>query len=221
MVNKLEDNNKSEISESTKEDVTDSLTTDTASQEKFAEIESGIRSFCEIKTDTLNDYADWISMFDKHSIFFEQLESFRSGLSVDEYNSIKDKLLSLNYELMLYYDSLTRKYNLWTAKKGDNLEERADKQQLLNFTVFSLFMTLLTFLLSNIAVTKTDFSTKTIVVVNLTLMLLASIVFLFIGIFFGLIRWKSRRGYICKTIILSLLPLLVGAALVLVSVFMP
>ena len=101
------------------------------------------------------------------------------------------------------------------------MEERTEKQQLINFAVFSLFMTLLTFLLSNIVVlTKIDFTTKTIVVINLVLLLVATVVFLFIGVFFGLIRKKSTAGFVLKYIVMSILPFLVATALILVAVLM-
>ena len=190
-------------------------------EKKMAELEQKVRIFGNTKIDSFSDYVDWKNLFDQFENVFTEIDNHAHSTKEADYQNIKDRIESLTSELLYYNDGFTRRYNSWTADRGKKLEERADKQQILNFAVFSLFMTLLTFLLSNIVIiTKTDFSTKSIIVINLILLLVASVVFLFIGLFFGLVRNKSKKGYVFKHIILCALPFIIAAALVIVSLLM-
>lgn len=185
------------------------------------DITKSVESFGDIDSYLFNDYEEWENLFNKYQEITKSIDDYADSIDEYEYASVKDRIETLFSELNYYNDKHLLKYNSWTVKKGKGLEERSDKQQLLNFAVFSLFMTLLTFLLSNIVViTKTDFSVKTIVVINLVLLLTASVVFLFIGLFFGLVKKRSKAGYVAKCIILSFLPFLIATALILVSILM-
>lgn len=189
--------------------------------EELSKIEEAVHSFGEIRLDSLQDYLDWKKLFEQYEEIYRMIDKYVDEITEPEYFAIKEKIESFISELNFCNDKFMRNYNSWTAAKGKLIEDRTDKQQLLNFAIFSLFMTLLTFLLSNIVVlTKTDFSVKTIVVVNLILLLVASVVFLFIGLFFGFVKKSSTAGYVIKSVILSLLPILIIAALVLVSVLL-
>lgn len=187
-----------------------------------SDLEQQVHSYGSIKIESFGDYSEWMELFDRFEEIFGNIDDFTHTISESEYVNVKDRFEAMTSELMFYNDKFIRSYNSWTAAKGRSLEERAEKHQVLNFTVFSLFMTLLTFLLSNIVViTKTDFSLKTIVIVNLILLLVTSITFLFIGLFFGLVKMRSKRGYVIKIIILCLMPFLVATTLLLVSFLMP
>ena len=188
---------------------------------QLEEIEHKIRSFSRANIESYTDYSDWKNLFDEYQGIYEAIDDYVDSIPEYAYSNVKDRIESFVSELNYYNDGYMRKYNSWTAMKGKSIEERSEKQQILNFAVFSLFMTLLTFLLSNIVIiTKTDFSVKTIVVINLVLLLVASIVFLFIGLFFGLIKKRSTVGYVFKHIVLSIMPIIIAAALIIISILM-
>ena len=188
---------------------------------QIEEIEHKIRSFSRANIESYTDYSDWKNLFDEYQGIYEAIDDYVDSIPEYAYSNIKDRIESFVSELNYYNDGYMRKYNSWTAMKGKSIEERSEKQQILNFAVFSLFMTLLTFLLSNIVIiTKTDFTVKTIVVINLILLLVASVVFLFIGLFFGLVKKRSTAGYVFKHIILSMMPILIAAALILISILL-
>ena len=188
---------------------------------RLEEIELKIRSFSRANVESYTDYSDWKNLFDEYQEIFRSIDDYVDSIPEYAYSNVKDKIESFVSELNFYNDGYMRKYNSWTAMKGKSVEERSEKQQILNFAVFSLFMTLLTFLLSNIVViTKTDFTVKTIVVINLVLLLVASVIFLFIGLFFGLVKKRSTIGYVFKNIILSLIPIFIATALIIISIFM-
>lgn len=189
--------------------------------ERLEEIAQKIFSFSRANVNSYIDYSEWKNIFDEYQDIYEAIDDYVDSIPEYAYSSVKDRIESFVSELNFYNDGYMRKYNSWTVMKGKSVEERSEKQQILNFAVFSLFMTLLTFLFSNIVIiTKTDFSVKSIIVINLILLLVASVVFLFIGVFFGLVKKRSTLGYVFKYIVLSLMPIIIATALIIVSVFM-
>ncbi len=191
-----------------------------ADDKKLRDLSREIKNFEDTDISKFQEYSQWDSLFSRYEELHGKIEEYVDSLTDHEYVSLQDKIEGLMENLDYCYDGFFFKYNSWVSRRIRNMEERAEKQQLTSFTVFSLFMTLLTFLLSNIVVlTKTDFTTQTVIVTNLILLLVASVVFLFIGVFFGLIKKTSQAGLIAKYIILSLLPVVIGAALIVVMVF--
>ncbi len=186
--------------------------------EKLSALMSKIDDYCSMRTDSFSGYSDWMIVFDEYDQILNSLDKYSRSIQQDDYSNAKSRIETKIGELDFYHTQFIAKYTSWSLRKGQEIEEKTNKHQILNFTVFSLFMTLLTFLLSNvIAVNKQDtLSLKRLILINLILLLVASVVFLFIGLFFGLVKKKSQFWFVVKNIILCLVPFAIAAAMLIV-----
>lgn len=194
---------------------------DEKSEQIYQAILSAIDEFDNNEFERISDYDQWQDLFSQYESISNQIFAFRNDESVDEAYR-KNKSEELYGELSAIYDDFYLSFTKWNIVHVKTIEDRVEKTQVMNFTVFSIFMTLLTFLLSNIVVAiQTSFDLKKMVITNLTLLLITSILFVFIGTFMGFVgRGNSKKVKVLKTIALFAMPVIVCAALVLVTLFM-
>lgn len=194
---------------------------DDSIEEKYQVILNNIDSFNDNDFEHIDDYARWQSLFSQYEEISNQIIAFSADEKIPEAIR-KVKAGELYGELSAIYDDFYLSFTKWNIVHVKTMEDKMEKTQVMNFTVFSIFMTILTFLLSNIVVaSRTDFDLKKMVITNLTLLLVASVLFLFIGTFLGFVgKGNGRFVKFLKTFLLFVMPVIIATALVLVTIFM-
>ena len=147
-----------------------------------------------------------------------------SSLKDYEETVISSKVSSLTEEANSHYLAFLRKYNQWSLKEMKNMNDLMKRNQVLQFSISSIVMTILTFLLANISVISNSgqLSLRLIVITNLILLLVSFVLFAFIGVFLGFIEKNSdskcwRR---VKRIVLLTIPLIILIAIIVLAIFM-
>ena len=137
---------------------------------------------------------------------------------------VSSKVSSLTEEANSHYLAFLRKYNQWSLKEMKNMNDLVKKNQVLQFSVSSIVMTILTFLLANISVISASgqLSLRLIVITNLILLLVSFVLFGFIGVFLGFIEKSgdSKRWRRVKRIALLAIPLIILAAIIVLAIIM-
>lgn len=147
-----------------------------------------------------------------------------SNLNEYEATVISSKVSSLTEEANSHYLAFLRKYNQWSLKEMKNMNDLMKRNQILQFSVSSIVMTILTFLLANISVISSSeqLSLRLIVIVNLILLLVSFVLFAFIGVFLGFVdkNSDSKHWRRIKRIMLLIIPLLLSIAIIVLAIFM-
>lgn len=180
-----------------------------------------IEDFSQYKFGKIDDYSQWEKIFSLYDGISKKIHDYGERTDISE-QQLQDNLQELYGNLSAVYDDLFLYYTKWNFSYTKAIDERVAKSQGMNFTIFSIFMTLLTFLLTNIVVgSQTEFDIKKLVIANLTILLIVSILFLFIGFFLGLVGIGNKIWLkIIKMIILFLMPVLIGACLICAFLFL-
>lgn len=157
-------------------------------------------------------YEKWIDAFDEYESIEKEIFAFSNDERFPE-GVRETKAETLYYALRQYYDNFYRHFMKWGLKHfkvaedearkasviAGEIEDKAEKAQALNLTVFSIFITVITFLLSNVFVIGNDpnLDLKKVVIINLTLLFVSSLLFLFVGFFLGLAGFsgKNKKGW--------------------------
>ena len=154
------------------------------------------------------------------------IKSINSISSLNNYEEtvISSKTSSLTEEANSHYLAFLRKYNQWSLKEIKNMNDLMKKNQILQFSISSIVMTILTFLLANISVisSSAQLSLRLIVITNLVLLLVSFVLFAFIGVFLGFVEKSgdSKCWRRTKRIVLLIIPLLILAGIIVLAIFM-
>jgi len=130
-----------------------------------------------------------------------------------------EKTGSLYDDINYIYDEASIQINSLIAQKTQEIEERIRNNQGVQLAVFSIVLSILAFVLTNARIlTIDDISFKSVLLVNLSFMLSANILFSLIYLFMGPIFY-SKKGRL-RIFTFVILPILLIAAIVLVALFM-
>lgn len=168
-----------------------------------------ISDFGNINVESLVFEDKWEEYFKEYEQIIIAINTFHSDYDTDN-SVIADFITNVNYA----YDNGVLAHNKWQTRQLKIIQDKLDKQQITNLSVFSIFMTLLTFLLANISKVVTgNAKPKTIILTNLILLCVSSTVFLFIGVFLGFVgKNDSKLVRVLKYIVLFALPFVFAAA---------
>lgn len=210
-----------EISISERSELTNSLK-DINNEPLISDIKNDISAFKLLSSEL--DSQDKVE--ECFSLYNKIIKSIDSINSLKEYEAtvISSKISSLTEEANSHYLAFLRKYNQWSLKEMKGMNDLMKRNQILQFSISSIVMTILTFLLANISVISTSekLSLRLIVVTNLILLLVSFVLFAFIGVFLGFIEKNSdskcwRR---IKRVLLLAIPLILLAAIIVLSLYM-
>ena len=187
-------------------------------EDKYQSILEMIGEFGNNDFGNIDDYEQWQSILAQYEKISNAIHAIADDETINK--DLREYISQDLYgELSAVYDDFYLSFTKWNIVHVKNIEEKIEKTQVMNFTVFSIFMTILTFLLANITVgSRTDFDLKKMVITNLTLLLIAAVLFAFIGVFMGFLGKGNKRGF--KLFIIFALPVVICIGLVLVTVFM-
>lgn len=134
-------------------------------------------------------------------------------------HSLWDKFDSINDDLNYIYDTSSIPINHVLVNKTLELQDSYRRLQGLQLAVFSIVLTILAFVLTNakiLAASEIDF--KNVLLVNLSFLLSADILFSCIYLFLGPIFY-SKKGKL-RTFTFIILPIILIVAIILVAIFM-
>lgn len=192
-----------------------------SASKKVQNYRNDLKSQYNIITDFLAD--DYINNIDTEAtdilLVFEYTyslfdEIFENELSDDQIEEIRDCLDLIDY----FYEKVMMAVSISINEKHSEISERINRQQGVQFTTFSIFLTILSFVLSNVILISKVPDTKTIILCNMSILLFSTILFNFIANFLGVPNIKEKFAIlIIKRIVLLLIPILLLIAIVIVS----
>lgn len=184
----------------------------------------------------IDSFDKWIALFDQHEAINEKISNLIDDDRFPE-EARQKRSQMLSYALQHSYDGLNKHFWNWGLKhfkvieeevaKAHEMarvtEEKAEKAQASNITIFSVLITLITFLLSNVVTISkaSDLDIEKLISINLTLLFVTSLLFVFLGFFLGYVGKGDNKGLrIFKHIILWLVPVAALVALILVELLL-
>lgn len=192
-----------------------------SASKKVQNYRNDLKSQYNIITDFLaNDYinnidteaTDILLVFEYTYSLFDEI--FENELSDDQIEEIRDCLDLIDY----FYEKVMMAVSISINEKHSEISERINRQQGVQFTTFSIFLTILSFVLSNVILISKVPDTKTIILCNMSILLFSTILFNFIANFLGVPNIKEKFAIlIIKRIVLLLIPILLLIAIVIVS----
>ncbi len=192
-------------------------------EQRLNKIQESVISLIETSKKTVDGELDDVLKFnEKYLEITKQLDSVAKDLlSFDKKRNdpLWDKFDSINDDLNYIYDTSSIPINTVIVKKALELQDIYKKQQGLQLAVFSIVLTILAFVLTNakiLAADQIDF--KNVLLVNLSFILSADVLFSFIFLFVGPIFYSKKGGLRIFTFIV--LPILLIASIVSVALFM-
>ncbi len=198
--------------------------TDIEKEEAFIELIEMINNFKSMSLEKIESYDRCEKIFGLYELIekkISNLSSLKEKYSSEIIENTKDKLSS---DLNDGYSSFLRRYNHWSLIEIINVNDIMKKNQILQFTISSVVMTILTFLLGNISIIASsgEIRLKMIILVNLSILTVAFFLFSFIGVFLGFIDSNNdcKAWRIFKRFFLILLPLVIIVSIILISIFM-
>lgn len=134
-------------------------------------------------------------------------------------NSLWDKFDSLNADFNYIYDTSSVPINSVLVKKTLELQDEHKKHQGLQLAVFSIVLSILAFVLTNSKILAAEhINFKNVLLVNLSFILSVDILFSFIYLFLGPIFYSKKCRL--RVFLFIILPILIIAAIVLISLYM-
>ena len=134
-------------------------------------------------------------------------------------HSLWDKFDNINDDLNYIYDTSSIPINQVLVNKTLELQDSYRRHQGLQLAVFSIVLTILAFVLTNAKIlAATDIDFKNVLLVNLSFLLSADVLFSFIYLFLGPIFY-SKKGKL-RIFTFIILPIMLISAIALVAIFM-
>lgn len=164
--------------------------------------------------DILNFNEEYLSITKRLDKVAKDLLSFDKTRT----NTLWDKFDSLNDDLNYIYDTSSIPINSVIVKKTLELQDEYKKHQGLQLAVFSIVLTILSFVLTNariLAAEQIDF--KNVLLVNLSFILSADVLFSFIYLFLGPIFYSKKGGL--RTVTFIIVPILLVISIVLIALY--
>lgn len=194
-----------------------------AIEQRLDKIQDLVINLIETSENTVDGELDDVLKFNEEYLSItKQLDSVAKDLlSFDKTrnNPLWDKFDSINDDLNYIYDTSSIPINSVIVKKTLELQDEYKKHQGLQLAVFSIVLTILAFVLTNakiLAADQIDF--KNVLLVNLSFILSADVLFSFIYLFVGPIFYSKKGGLRIFSFIV--LPILLIASIVCVALFM-
>lgn len=210
-----------ETSISERSELTNSLK-DINNESLITDIKNDISAFklLSAELDSQDKVEECFSLYNK---IIKNIDSINSLKEYEE-TVISSKISSLTEEANSHYLAFLRKYNQWSLKEMKGMNDLMKRNQILQFSISSIVMTILTFLLANISVISASgqLSLRLIVITNLILLLVSFVLFAFIGVFLGFIEKNSDSKYWrrIKRALLLAIPLILLIAIILLALYM-
>ena len=131
---------------SERSELTDSLK-DINGESLIIGIKDDINSFKSLSSelDSQDKVEECFSLYNK---IIKNIESVNSLKEYEE-TVLSSKVSSLTEEANSHYLAFLRKYNQWSLKEMKNINDLMKRNQILQFSISSIVMTILTFLLAN------------------------------------------------------------------------
>lgn len=164
--------------------------------------------------DILNFNEEYLSITKRLDKVAKDLLSFDKTRT----NALWDKFDSINDDLNYIYDTSSIPINSVIVKKTLELQDEYKKHQGLQLAVFSIVLTILAFVLTNakiLAAEQIDF--KNVLLVNLSFILSADVLFSFIYLFLGPIFYSKKGGL--RTVTFIIVPILLVISIVLIALY--
>lgn len=171
-----------------------------------------VEEFVETNAKNFNSIDEWNILFEEYQSLTDEVKTLSEKSKQDQ--DTLDGCERLLTRISVSYEIHLRIFNIWQIKNFKSLDNKIDRQQVSTFAVFSIFITLLTFILTNVTLSQ-NFEFKNYLLVNLLLIFIATILFSFLGVFLGVVgKTGSKQMITFKYILLLILPLLALSALI-------
>ncbi len=172
------------------------------------------------KIDTKKFYALYEEIIDLLSDFWDKYLD-DCGLTDEQEDELFDWYDNINNDINMAFDYSSSYINLQVLNKIEDMENRADNNQALQLTVFSIVLTILSFVLTNAKILAADnIDFKNVLLINLTYLLVCSVLFTFILFFINGVHRKLST-IASKLVLAFILIVLLIVSICFVAVKMP
>ena len=145
--------------------------------------------------------------------FFSTIEKLLNGQSLPL--ELRKAIEILSQRINYLYERAALEISQHILEKTIDVSEKTNKMQSVQFTTFSIFLTILSFVLSNVILIAKELTKDVIIFCNLSILLFASVLFAFIGVFFNLpYSSETKAVKIIKYVILIGFPILIFALII-------
>lgn len=158
-------------------------------QEDFTQIEFLV-SLSEYNSFNENE----VNELSKHfGSFFRITEKLLDGEKLP--NELFESVKILSMRVNFLYERAALEISHFILKKTTIINEKSNKLQSVQFATFSIFLTMLSFVMANVILISKEINVEKLVLGNLSILLFASVLFAFIGIFLNL-PYSSDKTHI-------------------------
>ena len=193
-------------------------------EQRLEHFETGLLDLVDVSKEVITgDANDILNFNNKYFDLSKEIESIvAETMKYDKKQNdttIWDRIDYANYDLENTYESVSKYINDFLVKKTIEAEDQYKKKQAIDLAIFSIVLSILAFILTNVGVLSIEgIDFKNVLLVNISFLLTTDFLFSLVYVFLGPAFYTKKGNLRIFTFIVF--PIILITSLVLIALFM-